>query len=58
MQIIENNNGTREVYDLPSAALLKTWPVTEYRKLHKALCDFFSIPVPADFNAQPRVTTE
>ena len=54
MQIVDTRSGTREVYDLPSAAVLKTWSVTEYRKLHQAVCDFFNIPVPADFKTQPK----
>ena len=39
----------RKVYDIPSPAELKTWPRSEYLKLHRAVCDLFSIPVPADW---------
>ena len=31
----------RKVYDIPSPSVLKTWPRSEYLKLHHAVCDLF-----------------
>ena len=49
MQISTGTGSTRKVYDIPSPTSLKAWPREEYLKLHRAVCDLFSIPVPADW---------
>ena len=41
----------RKVYDIPSPSALKAWPRSEYLKLHRAVCDLFFIPVPADWGS-------
>ena len=49
MQISTGTGSTRKVYDIPSPTSLKAWPREEYLKLHRAVCDLFSSPVPADW---------
>ena len=51
MQIVTGTGSARKVYDIPSPSALKTWPRSEYLELHRAICDFFSIPVPADWGS-------